>query len=511
MRKRLIKIHFFLCLTFFTSVVLCQDSLYLIGTITGESNVKITDVKGIGDVNEDGYEDFMVTTTDKTVRLYLGSSYFNLTPSVIFNYPGNDNLFDFGGCAGIGDVNGDGYNDFIIKSIFYDWGSAKGKMFLYFGGSKIDTIPKYELYEPWVQDWFGMDIEGVGDLNKDGYDDFIISSRYNWTNGKGRVYLFYGGDTISFARSTTFVDTLAIGKSLIDSFFGISTANIGDINRDSFEDIAISAGYNPSGGPEKVYIYYGGATMDTIPDIVLNSNQYEYSFGRKIINAGDLNKDGVTDFCIAGGYNIYVYNGINQFNNPILIKGFGIGTGGDINNDGYDDLIVGYWDIKVFFGAKNFDTTNYLLIQAQDSLGFSAYISIAGDLNNNGYNEIFAFSPNWPNVDSALGKIYVYSYKNITDVKENKQTAPYKFDLSQNYPNPFNSSTVIRYQLPIMSNVSLNIYDILGREIRSLVDGMQKPGEHTISFDASGLSSGVYFYRLRLGYFITQKSMLLLK
>jgi hypothetical protein len=499
---------------FFATTVFCQDSLYLIGTITGESNAKrITDVKGIGDVNGDGYDDFMVSSGYHNVTLYLGSANFNLTPSVVFHYPAKDNLINsFGGGAGIGDVNGDGYNDFLLLGNFADYGSDKGKVFLYYGGSNIDTIPKYEFYEPWVQDWFGKDMEGVGDINKDGYDDFVICSPYNWSNGKGRVYLFYGGDMISFARSITFVDTLAIGNILIDSFFGISVANIGDINRDGFEDIAISAGYDPSEGPEKVYIYYGGATMDTIPDTVLNSNQFEYSFGRKIINAGDLNKDGVTDFCIAGAYNIFVYDGINQFNEPFLIKGAGLGAGGDINNDGYDDLIVGFWDIKIFFGAENFDTTNYLIIgDPQHSLGFSGNISISGDINDDGYDDIFAFSPYWPNPDSALGKLFIYSYKNLTDVKGNKQIAPRKFELYQNYPNPFNPKTVISYQLSVSSYTTLKVYDVLGRLVRTLVDGIQKSGEHIVNFDGSGLSSGVYLYRLSTNHSVLQRTMVLIK
>lgn len=155
MRTRLIIICSFLFLNHFTNPLLCQDSLYLVGTIIGESNAKrITGVKGIGDVNGDGYGDFMVTTADNTVRLYLGSKNFNLTPSVVFHYPGKYSSYTFGGCAGIGDVNGDGYNDFVIKAVFSDEDySPKGQVFVYYGGPNIDTIPKYEFHDPWIQDY----------------------------------------------------------------------------------------------------------------------------------------------------------------------------------------------------------------------------------------------------------------------------------------------------------------------------------------------------------------------
>jgi hypothetical protein len=63
----------------------------------------------------------------------------------------------------------------------------------------------------------------------------------------------------------------------------------------------------------------------------------------------------------------------------------------------------------------------------------------------------------------------------------------------------------------VNSKINIKIYDMLGREVATLFDGMQKPGEHTVSFEGSGLSSGVYFYCLKAGNFVTQKSMLLLK
>jgi len=85
------------------------------------------------------------------------------------------------------------------------------------------------------------------------------------------------------------------------------------------------------------------------------------------------------------------------------------------------------------------------------------------------------------------------------------------FSLSQNYPNPFNPSTVISYQLPVIGFVSLKVYDILGKEIATLVNEEQPAGEYEIEFDGSALTSGIYFYQLKAGDFTQTKKMILLK
>ena len=96
-----------------------------------------------------------------------------------------------------------------------------------------------------------------------------------------------------------------------------------------------------------------------------------------------------------------------------------------------------------------------------------------------------------------------------------------KFYLSQNYPNPFNPSTTISYQVPDhrqctaatseVQRVTLVVYDILGRKVRTLVNGIQKPGNYTIEFDASELNSGIYFYKLQSNDNVQYKKMVYLK
>ncbi len=99
----------------------------------------------------------------------------------------------------------------------------------------------------------------------------------------------------------------------------------------------------------------------------------------------------------------------------------------------------------------------------------------------------------------------------VTDVKKETPVLPASYSLSQNYPNPFNPSTVISYSLPKESIVTLKIYNILGQEVTTLVNGSRAAGSYTINFNASKLSSGIYFYSLNAGSFYQVKKMLLIK
>jgi hypothetical protein len=88
---------------------------------------------------------------------------------------------------------------------------------------------------------------------------------------------------------------------------------------------------------------------------------------------------------------------------------------------------------------------------------------------------------------------------------------PRGFFLAQNYPNPFNPSTTIRYELPKSGIVRLGVYDILGREVSLLVNEMKEAGSYRVEFDGSGLSSGVYFYRLTASDFVQTRKLLLVR
>jgi hypothetical protein len=108
-------------------------------------------------------------------------------------------------------------------------------------------------------------------------------------------------------------------------------------------------------------------------------------------------------------------------------------------------------------------------------------------------------------------KFYTYSLKTVTGVNDKSSEGILTFNLSQNYPNPFNPSTLIQYRVPAGGLVTLKVFDVLGREIRTLVNEYRSGGNYTVSFDASKFASGIYFYQLRSGNYVSTKKMLLLK
>ena len=121
-------------------------------------------------------------------------------------------------------------------------------------------------------------------------------------------------------------------------------------------------------------------------------------------------------------------------------------------------------------------------------------------------------------LDGSRNDMGCYGWQSPTDVEEitKGEGIPNKYRLSQNYPNPFNPTTTIKYQLPTKvksetANVKLIIYDILGREIATLVNQKQNPGNYEITWDAGNLTSGVYFCRLQVGTFVETQKMLMIK
>ena len=118
----------------------------------------------------------------------------------------------------------------------------------------------------------------------------------------------------------------------------------------------------------------------------------------------------------------------------------------------------------------------------------------------------------WGNIIVDSPYVYLHQINTVTGTKANTDI-PVEFKLDQNYPNPFNPTTSIGYQLPTAGHVTLKVYDILGREIATLVDEDQTPGKYSSNFGAqqSSLGSGVYFYRLKANNYLEVKKMMLLK
>jgi hypothetical protein len=121
-------------------------------------------------------------------------------------------------------------------------------------------------------------------------------------------------------------------------------------------------------------------------------------------------------------------------------------------------------------------------------------------------------------ISSTEGYIYVGAFGSLlilqfspTGVSDDWSEIPAAFSVAQNHPNPFNSSTVIHYFLPEPSFVSLDVYDILGQRVKTLVSSFQEAGTHQALWDAEGMSSGPYYYRIKAGDSVSGKKMTLIK
>lgn len=150
---------------------------------------------------------------------------------------------------------------------------------------------------------------------------------------------------------------------------------------------------------------------------------------------------------------------------------------------------------------------NYIDTNLQADVDYYYYLTCVGSEQPGG--------PATPAGRIESSRYYTQTYDPVkvyyTTGIENPGVGIFTFALSQNYPNPFNPSTVIGYQLPAAGNVTLKVYDLLGREIASLVNEEKPAGEYEVEFNAGGLSSGVYFYRLKAGENVETKKMLLIR
>jgi len=109
------------------------------------------------------------------------------------------------------------------------------------------------------------------------------------------------------------------------------------------------------------------------------------------------------------------------------------------------------------------------------------------------------------------GTILKAEINNVNSIQATNEFLPNKFELHQNYPNPFNPTTSIEFGIREKGNVRISIHNILGEEIKVLLDGEKEAGYYSTDFNASDLPSGVYFYRMQTGKFIDTKKMILLR
>jgi hypothetical protein len=333
--------------------------------------------------------------------------------------------------ASAGDVNGDGFGDIIIGAFQNDAGGTNaGRVYIYFGGPVVDDIADVVFTGTIPNNFFGHVVTGAGDVNGDGYDD-VIAAAPAYNSFAGIAYIYYGGSSMD-----TIPDVTVTGVNPGDSF-GSSMAYVGDVNGDNFADVlvgAYDAFVNTAG---KAYLYFGGVSMDSTADVVMNGEEVADVFGASVSSAGDVNGDGFSDVIVGAlnndaagmdaGKAYIFFGGLSMDATPDVIMtgsapgdNFGIvSTAGDLNDDGFSDVIVGAirndaggtnaGRAYVYFGATNMDSTADLIFtgEAEEDL-FGLAVATAGDVNGDGISDIIIGAPYNDFTGTDAGKAYLY-------------------------------------------------------------------------------------------------------
>ena len=202
----------------------------------------------------------------------------------------------------------------------------------------------------------------------------------------------------------------------------------------------------------------------------------------------------------------------------------------------YDKITSAVNDIYTYISNSNFGDNIDLSIFYLKEGSYKLAIIARDAAEEDGACQVSNCAQLLDNANSEIGKAlldskqknYVYVFNHLTNAwkfamnvmganlkKEGEVTAvvniPTEYGMDQNYPNPFNPSTEIRYQLPENGRVKLEIYDVIGNLITTLIDQEMNAGYHSINWNASGLSSGIYFYRISSANFVATKKLMLMK
>ncbi len=403
-----------------------------------------------GDVNGDGYGDIIIgapfydngETDEGAVFIYHGSA-SGIGPSYTRMLESNQAGAQFGySVASGGDVNGDGYGDIIIGAPFYDKGQTdEGAVFIYHG-SASGIGPSYTriLESNQAGALFGWSVASGGDVNGDGYSDIIIGARSydNGENDEGAAFIYHGSAS---GIGTTYARMLESNQA--NAYFGTSVASAGDVNGDGYSDIIVGAPYYDNGESEEgaAFIYHGSASgIGTTAARRLESNQANAYFGNSVASAGDVNGDGYSDIIVgarfynngqAGEGAAFIYHGsasgigtnyvrMLESNQANAEFGYSVASAGDVNGDGYSDVIVGAHFYNngefregaafIYHGSASGIGAGYanMLESNQVEAFWGRSVASAGDVNGDGYSDVIVGAPFYDNPDSAEGAAFIY-------------------------------------------------------------------------------------------------------
>ena len=397
------------------------------------------------------------------------------------------------------DLNGDSRPDILfataINSAPYDFHYAINNGDGTFGA--VQTKPLGSC------GWYDID---AADLDNDGDNDAIITE---WLGCPGisessrRIYICLNNGSAVF--SNPIIKVVSPQPAPIA---------FGDFNADGNKDIITgSAG-------ALIEISMGLGNGDLMPPVSYSVGEQG---GATDIVVADFNRDGKSDIASSNFWegtsmSVLYGNGDGTFQtalilpsaySPDLLNVSGI-TAGDLDNDGDKDIIVGN-------NASNslslyYNNNGAFEYKMRAGAFLSVFSPVFADIDNDGKGDIGAVGSLPP---SGTGSTLIFMKGNNTGATSisgfNTSEIPEKFRLEQNYPNPFNPVTNLEFGISDRGFVSLKIYDLLGKEVATLVNAELNAGSYKYNFDASNLSSGIYFYKLSAKNFSETKRMILLK
>lgn len=406
-----------------------------------------------GDVNNDGYDDILIGSPKYSVSPHLGGAAFlylggpggpDSEPAWLFG--GEERGDRFGAsAAAAGDVNNDGFDDVLIGAYrFKALKSEEGKAYLFLGNKDgLESAPAWTYSLNYAGSQFGYAVNAAGDVNNDGFDDVIIGARW-YTFGEaneGAAFVFYGTEGGLESSPRWMYESGQEGAA-----FGTAVTGAGDVNRDGYDDILV-------GAPQyTVSVYAEGAAMlfygseigpSSTPDWISSSGHEGSKYGASVSAAGDINRDQFADIIVgapeyypdaiylSGEGAAFVFfgavDGLSQTpdwqqNGHQDSPQYGISTcaAGDINGDGYSDVIIGAYlldddqpdegGVYIYLGSPIGlpETANFIAYgdKAEATLGFD--VNAAGDVDNDGFDDLIAGAPWYRHSEAIVGRAFLY-------------------------------------------------------------------------------------------------------
>ncbi|MDP8238486.1 MAG: T9SS type A sorting domain-containing protein [Candidatus Hatepunaea meridiana] len=480
------------------------------------------------DQNGDGCDELLIAQVDgeglgvNYVELYLGGREMDTEPDMLFG-PAENEIIGFH-TSFLGNLTGNGPYDFAISARQYLDGDGRPmaiKLYIYQGGEELDTIPDFTLSRYYDDEnsnaVYIPQFENPGDINGDGYDDLILKERRDIDDEIfSQIVIYYGG-----AEFDTIPDIRLQGYGEMRRWVTRTVQTGYDLNNDGYDELLIySQGYQT---PHNWQFYLGGSPMDTVP--LFNFGKYIFD-NLSIVTVSmidDVNNDNYDEFCFSVNDQInhrpsilWIFFGGDslQIDNPNLwlepypvFPGTGnVILGGDINTDGYNDIIVNNPEAHGRLGQTSIylcspwpDSTADIVMSGSDIGDLRRMEMIYGahsDFNGDGVND-FIIRSKRDHTPSHMA-IYLGNRRWVVSVDEEPELPDiYKLDISAN-PNPFNKETTLVYSIPYIGNVKIDIFDVQGHIVGEYDLGLKSVGEHSILWNSKNNANGIYIVRVCL-------------